>query len=190
MCIYDIFCPSENILSIAVNPHQFVVLPPAGAQNMISCVDQRKPCRRRRSKSISVVFQRPKLFTKKNFFLCAVPSYLQILDSRTPRRERQVYKFPTPLATISSWRRVNTHTTPRTHMHTHKYAPHWHHTGTTPGYYSVLRTKVCTHAHAPNDPATAPKAAVVGAGHSQKGACAPRGKGWEGSDGRGLADGR
>lgn len=57
---------------MAVNLQQkFVVLPPAGAQNVILSVDKRKPCRRRKQEYQSS-FGAP-ISAPKNFFLCTVP---------------------------------------------------------------------------------------------------------------------
>jgi hypothetical protein len=89
----------------------------------------------------------PQFSSPETFFLCAVPSYLQIIDSRTRCRERQVYKFPTPLVTIPPGAGFNTHTT-----HPHPHPQNMHHTGTTGTTLSFLRTPQPKYAHTPTHP--------------------------------------
>ena len=68
---------------------------------------------------ISVVFRRPNSLRQKLSFYAPFPRIYRSSTSRTRRRERQVYKFPTPLATIPPGAGSNAHTTP-THTHIHK----------------------------------------------------------------------
>jgi hypothetical protein len=125
--VYDIFCSNTGYSQyggepLAVRLSFFLV----AHTNMIS---SRLSAQTLSSSQHEIDISRlsaPQFSSPEIFFLCAVPSNLQIIDSRTPRRERQVYKFPTPLPTIPPGAGSNAHTT-----HPHPHPQNMHHTGTT-----------------------------------------------------------